>query len=120
MKDIDALLSTEMAPMKMVATFLREYSSNHNWDRVEETQRPIDQCWHWIVNQARKLSTNQCAMVDDATVYKWALDFYNAAEVKDVPTAPVKTVKVETPKPKVEKPAVEKKVVQDEQLSLFD
>lgn len=121
MKTMDELLQTEVPSMKMVADFLKAYSKEKRWGRVEDTQRTIQECYGYVSDQAKKQANGASSVaIEDATVYQWAVDFYNLDKVETKPIPEVKTVKVEKPKP-VEKPKVEKKKApQDEQLSLFD
>lgn len=37
-----------------------------------------DKCFEYIVSQARKQKTGQCAAVEDRVVYEWAEDYYRA------------------------------------------
>lgn len=36
----------------------------------------IKDCFKYITEQARKQTVNNCAMVEDTVVYKWARDYY--------------------------------------------
>ena len=36
----------------------------------------IKDCFKYITEQARKKAVNNCAMVEDSVVYKWARDYY--------------------------------------------
>ena len=36
----------------------------------------IKDCFKYITEQARKQAVNNCAMVEDSVVYKWARDYY--------------------------------------------
>lgn len=73
----------------------------------------ITDCFKWITEQARKVAVNNCAMIEDLQVYKWARDYYleelpkKASEKEAVELQE----KVEVQK-EVEKPAEKPKVVQ--------
>ena len=95
---------------EMVVDYLLNYTVENNWNRVEETQKPFSECWKHIVDEARKVKEGNCAMVDDTTVYKWAVEFY---EEKKVPAAQIKAA---VP---VKKAKEKKQEVDDEQLTLF-
>lgn len=36
----------------------------------------IHKCFAFITSQAKKIAVNNCAMVEDVKVYKWARDYY--------------------------------------------
>ena len=36
----------------------------------------IHKCFAFITSQAKKVAVNNCAMVEDVKVYKWARDYY--------------------------------------------
>ena len=36
----------------------------------------IKDCFKYVTEQARKQAVNNCAMVEDSVVYKWARDYY--------------------------------------------
>lgn len=95
---------------EMIVDYLLNYTVENNWNKVEETQKPFSECWKHIVEEARKVKDGNCAMVDDTTVYKWAVEFY---EDKQVPVAQIRA----TTKPAVKKP--KKQEEEDEQLTLF-
>lgn len=50
----------------------------------------IHKCFAFITSQAKKIAVNNCAMVEDVKVYKWARDYYfdilpNEKEKKTAP-----------------------------------
>lgn len=50
----------------------------------------IHKCFAFITSQAKKVAVNNCAMVEDVKVYKWARDYYfdilpNEKEKKTAP-----------------------------------
>lgn len=121
-KTMNELLQTEAPYMKLVADYIKKYASENSWNKVEETQRTIHQCYGYITDQAKKSARGaQSVAIEDATVYQWAIDFYNKdkvdtnTEIKE-PAAEIK------PKKEAKKPAKKEveKVYEDEQLSLFD
>jgi len=61
-------------------------------DRILLDTKTADKMWDYIVAQARKLAINNSAMVEDDTVYGWALHYFieedKAVETKET-KAPV-------------------------------
>lgn len=45
-------------------------------DAVCQTHKTWEKCFKYIVDQARKLKSGNCAMVKDSVVYEWAEDYY--------------------------------------------
>lgn len=44
---------------------------------LAEAYKPekLEECWKYIISQAKKQAKNGCAMVEDSEVFKWARDF---------------------------------------------
>lgn len=80
-------------------------------EKYDDTR--LDDCWEYIKDNAQQLATNGCACIEDATVFKWARDFF--FDVKH-------EVKAEEKKEEVkEKPKAEKKPVKENpDQMLFD
>lgn len=100
-------------------------------ETYKKANKSIKECCEYIYSQARKLAAGGNAVgIDDATVYGWAVHYYDEDDIKvdkiqervEVATPdPVPSAKVESavqPKPKKKT----KKELFDEQrqLSLFD
>lgn len=100
-------------------------------ETYKKANKSIKECCEYIYSQARKLAAGGKAVgIDDATVYGWAVHYYDEDDIKvdkiqervEVATPdPVPSAKVESavqPKPKKKT----KKELFDEQrqLSLFD
>lgn len=45
-------------------------------DAVCQTHKTWEKCFKYIMDQARKLKSGNCAMVKDSVVYEWAEDYY--------------------------------------------
>lgn len=82
-------------------------------DAVCQTHKTWEKCFKYIMDQARKLKSGNCAMVKDSVVYEWAEDYYRlddkALEEKKAETAGKDKAAKETPKPeaKADKPKKE-------------
>jgi hypothetical protein len=44
--------------------------------KVELDNKTVDKMWRYITSEARKLAVSNTAVVDDATVYSWALHYF--------------------------------------------
>lgn len=91
----------------------------------------INSCANYIVAQAKKQASKNCAVVSDEVVYKWARDFYLGDIEEDYKEDKSENVQIvqsgaddeeaaeEKPK-KVTKPKVSKPNFEKEQLNLFE
>lgn len=65
---------------------------------MQKTNKNIDDCWKYIVEQAQKKKTGNCACVADDVVFGWAFHYYQEDSVspksKATPKVEVKTAKV--------------------------
>lgn len=73
----------------------------------------INDCAKYVTEQARKLQSGGCAVIEDAVVYKWSRDFYYgdttpATTEKKEETIEVKTATVVTQKKPKEEPKEKK------------
>lgn len=119
-KTMDELLQTEVPSMKLVANYVKQYAKDHKWNRVEATQRTIQQCYGHITDLAKKEANGHGSVaIEDSTVYRWAIEFYNSDKIETVKTIAEPVQKATKPVAKPKKVEVEK-VLEDEQLSLFD
>lgn len=60
--------------------------------------KSLEECWKYIVSEARKQAVNQCACISDEDVYNMAVHYYMEDDVKAPSSAP--KVKVTTTEPK--------------------
>lgn len=72
----DELLKTEDAQQGLIAAFLAKYAEDNQWTKIEDSQKDIAKCYEHIISQARKLAKGKSVMVDDKTVFNWAIEFY--------------------------------------------
>ena len=116
---------------------VQEYLENRAKTEAEfaaiyaKPNKSLEECWKYIVSEAKKQAVEQCACIADEDVFNWAVHYYTEDEVKapeNTPTAKVTT----TPTPKIEnkivalkptetpKPQKANKSDKPIQLSLFD
>lgn len=98
-------------------------------ETYKKANKSIKECCKYIYSKARKLAAGGNAVgIDDATVYGWAVHYYDEDEIKvdkvqehvEVVSSVPEPTKVEQPKPLV-KPQQKRKKEKDNslQLSLF-
>jgi hypothetical protein len=66
--------------------------------RVALDNKTVDKMWGYITSEARKLAVSNTTIVDDATVYSWALHYFIESDTE---------LKIETKKEKEVEPEVE-------------
>ena len=98
-------------------------------EALRKPGKSIKECCEYIYSQARKLAAGGNAVgIDDATVYGWAVHYYDEDDIKvdkvqervEVATPAAEPTKVEQPKP-LAKQQIKRKRGDDNslQLSLF-
>ncbi len=114
-------LKAETNNEKLILDYLNKNASEQLIFKINAGKKTLSQCWSYIISEARKLAKDNCACVDDATVFGWAIHFFEEDSIKaeKVPVnAAVKTVKTTT------KPNKKKNIPntneQTAQVSLFD
>ena len=116
---------------KLILEYLSKNATESLVEKINTGKKTLAQCWAYIVFEARKLAQNNCACVEDATVFGWAMHFFEEDSIKaetylsatpsDVKTKAIAPKKAEKNKVKAEaKPQQKAKAVPEGQLSLFD
>ena len=54
-------------------------NSDENADKVLDDKHTMKGCFNRIISKARKRAENNCAMVEDDTVFDWAKEYYGFA-----------------------------------------
>lgn len=62
--------------------------------------KSLEDCWKYIVSEAKKQAVNNCACIADEDVFNWAVHYYQEDDVKAPTTTPM--VKVTTSEQKTE------------------
>lgn len=76
-------------------------------DRYSLESKSLDKCVKYIFSEAQKQKSGNCAAIEDAVVYGWAVHYYmedNLSIDNDVKAKVVKADKPKEDKPKVIKP----------------
>ena len=91
-----------------VKKYLDDLSEKDECLRTLYLPSKIKDCFRYITEQARKKAVNNCAMIEDSVVYKWARDYY----IEELPkSADKQTVEVVQKKAESDKVIAEKKEV---------
>ena len=85
-------------------------------ETFKKPNKSVAECCKYIKQEAQKLKDGNVAIVEDATVYGWAVHYYDEDDIK-VESTPAAKVVASAPKPA--KPAEPKKP-EARQLSIFD
>ena len=108
---------------KIIFKYLDENASFTLAEKINSGTKTLSQCWSYIVAEAKKQAIDGCACIDDATVFGWAIHFFEEDsieakhyEAKAVVKSTAKTEK--KPEPKAQKKPKSEPVMLD-QISLF-
>lgn len=121
MLNLEAKTSNE----RLLLKYLEENASDVLCEKINSGKKTLKQCWEYIRGEARKKAVNGCACIDDATVFGWAMHFFEedgikAAKVRgpvrEEASDEVDEVIKEAPKPKAKKTVLRK----DETQLSFD
>ena len=116
---------------------VQEYLENRAKTEAEfakmyaKPNKNLEECWKYIVSEAKKQAVEQCACIADEDVYNWAVHYYTEDEVKapeNTPTAKVITTPTQKTENKIvalkptetKQPQKANKTDKPIQLSLFD
>ena len=102
---------------KLVLAHLEKTASESLAERINNGKKDLSDCWAYIVSEAKKLAKKGCAVVDDATVFGWAVHFFEEDDIKVENVVKPQSEKEQTPPKKDTKKTSTKNDV--EQLS-FD
>ena len=78
-KSDKALFDPETPHEKAIAKYLTDNASEALIEKIRAAKSAgfdIHTCMNYITGEARKLATNNCAMVEDSVVYGWAVHYF--------------------------------------------
>ena len=109
---------------KIVLDYLNKNASETLTEKINNGKKTLSQCWSYIVSEAKKQATNGCACIDDATVFGWAIHFFEEDGIEAKHYEAKATVKTTAKPEKKAEPKTEKKPkaepIQLGQISLLD
>lgn len=69
-------LKTDNKCEKIILNYLEKNASDDLVERINSGKKTLTQCWNYITSEAKKKAKNGCACIEDATVYGWAVHFF--------------------------------------------
>lgn len=93
----------------MILRYLEENASNELVIKINKSKHELRDCWNYIREQAKRMASNGCAVIEDHIVYGWAVHYYEEdgkvtpdATREENPIREVKPIKKVEPIRKVE------------------
>lgn len=77
---------------------VQEYLENRARTEAEfaaiyaKPHKSLEECWKYIVSEAKKQAVEQCACIADEDVFNWAVHYYTEDEVKAPETTKAKVI----------------------------
>lgn len=75
-------LKAEGRNQELVLEYLEKNASDVLAEKINAGTKTMDDCWKFITAEAKKKAKNGCACIEDATVYGWAVHFFEEDEIK--------------------------------------
>ena len=97
---------------KIIKSYLEKNASETLIDKINSGNKTLAGFYNYAKNEARAMATDNCACVEDATVFGWAIHYFEEDSIKE---GVIQKVKPITTKPKKQE-----KNTNIQQLSLFD
>lgn len=103
-------LEAKTSNEQIVLDYLNTNVSEMLAEKINNGKKTLSQCWSYIMSEARKLAQNNCACVEDATVFGWAIHFFEEDSIdgKKFDTKPIAKVSNNKPKPVATTPPTQK------------
>ena len=84
---------------KKILGYLEENASDALREKINNGKKTLKDCWNYIVSEAKRLArTGNCVVVEDSTVYGWAIHFFEEDSIKPSKTTGPVRESLETPK----------------------
>lgn len=93
-------LEAKTSNEQIVLDYLNKNASEMLAEKINDGKKNLSQCWSYIVSEAKKLAQNNCACVEDATVFGWAIHFFEEDSIDGNKFNTKSPVKVTNTKPK--------------------
>lgn len=112
---------------RAVLNYLEENASDILVAKINKGEKTLGQCLSFCKNEAKKFAKNGIAMIDDKTVYGWAVHFFEEDSIKPgtvpKPQTAAASKPVQKPVEKVEKKPAKPQPTDEctkNQMSIFD
>lgn len=117
----EELENTKDPSIKKIGEYLAERAKTDPSiaENLKKEQKTLDKCYTYIKNEARKQAVNECACIDDETVYGWAVHYYDEDDIDVIHSDKKTENKPATQKAEEPKPKVKKQDITEGQVGLF-
>lgn len=68
---------------QLVLEYLENNASDVLVEKINSGNKTLSGCWSFITKEARKLASNNCACVDDQTVFGWAIHYFEEDDIDE-------------------------------------
>lgn len=102
-------LESSSHAQKVIIDYLEENASDVLVNKINNCGKNIDDCWKFIISQAKKKAERNCACIADAEVFGWAVHYFEEEGNVEIDNKPIKAMAAVTaPKPEPKKEETKK------------
>ena len=69
--------------IKKVGNYLLTREDIHK--NLEKENKSLNEMWNYVISEAKRCAVDQCAALDDETVFGWAVHYYDEDDIKVKP-----------------------------------
>lgn len=86
-----------------IGKYLEERAkSDPSFEKIlHKENKSLNECFQYIINEAKKQAKSNCACIDDDTVFGWAVHYYDEDDIKIKTTNITKVISHEQEQPKI-------------------
>lgn len=91
-------LTAEDSTSQIILDYLESNATDSLVERINAGNKTLTQCFNYIKTEAKREAINGCACISDATVFGWAMHFFeeDALKGEDYKSAPSGAASVKT------------------------
>lgn len=75
-------LKAEDSTSEVILNYLEANVSDELANKINNGDKTLSQCFNYIKTEAKKEAVNGCACISDATVFGWAIHFFEEDAIK--------------------------------------
>lgn len=68
---------------ELVLAYLQENASDVLAEKINSGTKTMDGCWSYIRREAKKKAVSNCAVIEDAEVYGWAVHYFEEDDIAE-------------------------------------
>lgn len=76
-------LTAESEGERRVLEYLEQNASDALTEKINNGTKTMAGCWEYIRTQARKKAVKNCAVIEDAEVYGWAVHYFEEDDIQE-------------------------------------